>query len=172
MTETQAPVEIRRLEARDVDALAAAFESWPKPRALFERYLAEQADGAREVIVAVGETALCGYATVVWEPGYSLFRENQIPEIQDLNVLPAFRQRGIATRLLDTAEALIALRSPVAGIGVGLYADYGAAQRLYVKRGYLPDGRGASYADRIVLGGETVVADDDLVLHFTKRLRD
>ena len=33
-------------------------------------------------------------------------------------------------------------RSPLAGIGFGLYADYGAAQRLYVKCGYLPDGRG------------------------------
>lgn len=56
------------------------------------------------------------------------------------------------------------------GIGVGMYADYGAAQRLYVRRGYVPDGRGVSYRDRIVLGGETVVADDALVLHLRKDL--
>jgi ribosomal protein S18 acetylase RimI-like enzyme len=164
------PVEIRRFAAQDVDAIAAAFESWPKPRSLFERYLAEQGEGLKEVRVAWCEMRVCGYAAVVWQPDYPLFRENQIPEIQDLNVLPAFRARGIATRLLDAAEALIASRSPVAGIGVGLYADYGAAQRLYVKRGYIPDGRGASWRDRIVLGGETVVADDDLALHFTRRL--
>jgi hypothetical protein len=70
---------------------------------------------------------------------------------------------------MDAAEEVIAARSPAAGIGVGLYADYGAAQRLYVKRGYIPDGRGASWRDRPVLGGETVVADDDLALYFTKR---
>lgn len=27
-------------------------------------------------------------------------------------------------------------------MGFGLYADLDAAQRLYIKRGYLPDGRG------------------------------
>jgi GNAT superfamily N-acetyltransferase len=166
----QAPVEIRRLAAQDVDAIAAAFASWPKPRQQFERYLALQGEGVREILVAWCEMRVCGYATVVWEPDYPLFREKRIPEIQDFNVLADFRQRGIGTRLLDAAEELVSSRSPVVGIGVGLYADYGAAQRLYVKRGYIPDGGGASYRDRIVLGGETVVADDDLALHFTKRL--
>lgn len=37
-----------------------------------------------------------------------------------------------------------ATKSAAIGIGVGLYAGedggYGAAQRLYVKRGYIPDG--------------------------------
>jgi hypothetical protein len=28
------------------------------------------------------------------------------------------------------------------GIGVGLYLDYGVAQTMYVKRGYIPDGKG------------------------------
>ncbi|HEX8905130.1 MAG TPA: GNAT family N-acetyltransferase [Longimicrobiaceae bacterium] len=163
--------EIRRLAARDVDALAAAFASWPKPRHLFERYLAEQDAGDREVLVAWCENRVCGYANVVWRPDYPPFRADGIPEIQDLNVLAAFRRRGIASLLLDAAEDLVATRSPVVGIGVGLYADYGAAQRLYVTRGYLPDGRGASWRGRPVLGGETVVADDDLTLYFTKRLR-
>ena len=103
-------------------------------------------------------------------PDHLPFREQGIPEIQDFNVLPGFRTRGIGSRLLDAAEQLVAERSSVVGIGVGLYADYGAAQRLYVRRGYLPDGRGVSYCGRPILGGETVVADDDLVLHFTKRL--
>ena len=166
----QAPIEIRRLDARDVDAMASAFEAWPKPRELFERYVAEQGEGLREVLVAWCETRVCGYGVVVWQPTYPLFREQGIPEIQDLNVLPGFRQRGIASRLLDAAEEIVAARSPVVGIGVGLYADYGPAQRLYVKRGYVPDGRGASYRDRTVLGGESVVADDDLALYLTRRL--
>jgi hypothetical protein len=50
-------------------------------------------------------------------------------------------------------------------------ADYGAAQHLYVRRGYLPDGRGLHYADRSLSYGDTVTVDDALVLNFTKRLR-
>ena len=35
-------------------------------------------------------------------------------------------------------------------IGVGMHAGYNAAQRLYVLRGYVPDGRGLTYGDRYV----------------------
>ena len=59
-------------------------------------------------------------------------------------------------------------RGPVAGIGVGMTADYGAAQRLYIKRGYVPDGRGLVAGEHHVSWGETVRVDDDLVLYFTK----
>jgi GNAT superfamily N-acetyltransferase len=123
------------------------------------------------VLVALRGAEVRGYGTVVWEPDYPPFREDGVPEIQDLNVLPAFRRGGIATRILDEAERLIGERSPVVGIGVGLYADYGPAQRLYVLRGYVPDGRGMSHNGRFILGGEGVVADDDLALYLRKHLR-
>jgi ribosomal protein S18 acetylase RimI-like enzyme len=84
--------------------------------------------------------------------------------------LSHWRRRGIGSRLLDLAEERIGARSSVAGIGVGLFVDYGAAQRLYVQRGYIPDGRGIVWQERTVLSGETVVADDELVLYFTKAL--
>lgn len=56
------------------------------------------------------------------------------------------------------------------GIGVGLYADYGAAQRLYPKLGYRPDGRGITYREHPVAPGSSVPVDDDLVLWMTRRL--
>jgi hypothetical protein len=71
---------------------------------------------------------------------------------------------------MDEAERIVAERFPVVGIGVGLSADYGAAQRMYVKRGYIPDGRGVSYNDHFPAPGETLPLDDSLVLHFTKDL--
>ncbi len=40
--------------------------------------------------------------------------------------------------LMDAAEARAAERSAIVGLGVGLYADYGSAQRMYARRGYLP----------------------------------
>ncbi len=49
-------------------------------------------------------------------------------------------------------------------------AGYGNAQRLYVKRGYVPDGRGLTYDGRVLKPMENTVNDDDLVLYFTKSL--
>lgn len=168
----QPSVHVRRLQRGDIDPIVAAFAAagWPKPRRQYERYLAEQSDGRHVVLVALGGEQVCGYGTVVWESPYPPFAAEGIPEIKDLNVFPQYRRRGVATLLLDEAERLVGARSPVVGIGVGLYADYGAAQRLYVRRGYVPDGRGISYRDRVVTGGESVVADDDLVLYLRKHL--
>ena len=47
----------------------------------------------------------------------------------------------------------VARRSGVVGIGVGLHPGYNAAQRLYVKRGYIPDARGITYRNRFVEAG-------------------
>ncbi len=42
---------------------------------------------------------------------------------------------------------------------------------MYVLRGYVPDANGVTYADVPASEGALVTVDDDLVLHFTKRLR-
>ena len=74
-----------------------------------------------------------------------------------------------------TAESEAATRGDVVGIGVGLYGGddggYGAAQRLYVAQGYIPDGRGVTYNYRYVVPGSNVQCDDDLVLWFTRQLK-
>lgn len=157
----------------DIAEIAAAFAAigWRKPASQYARYLAEQGRGERVVLVARVEPVFAGYLTILWASTYPPFREAGIPEIQDFNVLPAFRRRGIGGRLMDAAEARIAARSPVAGIGVGLYADYGAAQRLYARRGYLPDGRGLAWRGQPVAPGSTVAVDDDLALYLTRALQ-
>lgn len=165
------PLTIRRLQTRDIHPIAAAFAAigWNKPASQYERYLAEQEAGQRIVLVALMDDVFAGYVTIIWHSDYPHFRAENIPEIQDFNVLPHFRRQGIGSRLMDEAEQIIAQRSPVVGIGVGMYADYGTAQRMYVKRGYIPDGRGLFYNGVLVQPGESVPVDDDLVLHFTKR---
>jgi len=52
-----------------------------------------------------------------------------------------------------------------------LTADYGGAQRLYIKRGYVPDGLGISQHGRFLLYGDIVTVDDDLTVGFTKILK-
>ena len=166
-------LEITPLLPDDPPLIAAAFTAirWDKPQAQYERYLDEQTADSRPVLVARLDGAFAGYVTVLWETGYAPFREAGIPEIQDFNVLPQYRRRGIRTALMDAAEALIAQRSPLAGIGVGLYPDYGPAQRLYVLRGYVPDGRGVAWNQVPTTPMQAVTLDDDLALYFTKAVR-
>lgn len=166
-------LHIRDLNASDPEVIAAAFTSigWHKPAALFLRYIGEQASGTRSGFVAEFGGAFCGYVTVNWKPAYHFFIEQEIPEIQDLNVLPAYRRNGIGTALLDRAEARIAQDTELAGISVGLHPGYNAAQRLYGKRGYIPDGRGITYKDRYLREGDQTILDDDLQLHLVRRIR-
>lgn len=166
-------VEIRPLNENDPEIISAAFKNigWGKPVTTFQRYLAEQAAGTRFCLVATANSEFAGYVTVNWRPSYPPLAEQQIPEIQDLNVIPRFQKQGIGTRLLDRAEEEVARRSNVVGIGVGLHPGYNAAQRLYVKRGYIPDGRGLTYRNRPVEESMQVVLDDDLILHLSKTIK-
>jgi GNAT superfamily N-acetyltransferase len=168
-----ADLNVRLMDASGVEPVVAAFAAsgWDKPASQFQRYLAEQARGERVVLLACLGRDVAGYLTVVWQSGYQPFRAADIPEIVDFNVLPHLRRRGIGAHLLDAAEQQIGERSPVAGIGVGMDPDYGAAQRLYVKRGYVPDGRGLTWHGRPVAWGDAVTVNDALVLWFTKALR-
>ena len=87
-----------------------------------------------------GEAA--GYATLLPGAEAGPFVGKGWPEITDFNVLRKFQRRGIGNRILDTAEQLAARTSGQVVLGVGLHSGYGSAQRLYVKRGYVPDGSG------------------------------
>ena len=168
---------IKSFSASDIPIIVDAFgrANWPKPAAIFETYLQEQLTGARLVWVAYVNDQFAGYVTLNWQSQYESFAAARIPEIMDLNVLPPFRKVGVGSMLLDIAEKEAATKSEVVGIGVGLYAGedggYGAAQRLYVKRGYIPDGKGVTYNYKPTIPGNSYPLDDDLVLWFTKKLR-
>jgi GNAT superfamily N-acetyltransferase len=164
---------IRLLERKNIPEIVKAFQEmgWNKPASQYERYLVQQKMKLRNVYVAFVEGEFGGYITISWESSYSLFREKNIPEIVDFNVLPKFRRMGIGTQLMDKAEREIAKVSPLAGIGVGMTPDYGAAQRLYVLRGYVPDGLGLHWRGHHVRFGEEIKVDDDLGLYFTKELK-
>ncbi|MDF2650361.1 MAG: acetyltransferase [Paenibacillus sp.] len=99
---------------------------------------------------------------------YPYFVENGIPEINDFNVIPPFRKLGIGDALMEAIEEIAFAKHGIVGIGVGLYQSYGSAQRLYAKRGYIPDGRGVMYQQQPVIPGALACVDDDLNLYFTK----
>jgi ribosomal protein S18 acetylase RimI-like enzyme len=166
-------LNIRKLKKEDCKSISEAFSSqgWNKPVQQYENYLNEQILEKRLVLVALLDNEFAGYLTIKWEPYYPLFKESNIPEIMDLNVLIKFRRNGVATKLMDEAEFIVSKRSSQIGIGVGLIKDYGNAQALYVKRGYIPDCKGISNSEKFLTYGDTVKADDDLKLCLLKELK-
>ncbi|MCE3046467.1 GNAT family N-acetyltransferase [Legionella sp. 16cNR16C] len=165
-------LSLRLLTPSDIPVIVEGFtqSNWTgKPASIFEQYLNEQQKQKRIILVAYLEDHFAGYVTLKWESQYSGFKENNIPEIMDLNVLPAFRKLGIGTALMEKAEKEAALKYKMVGIGVGLYADYGSAQKLYINRGYIPDGKGITYNYQPTIPGKSYPLDDDLVLWFTKK---
>lgn len=136
----------------------------------FLDYVAEREVGIRDAWVATWDGALAGIVTLHYNPLYAGIAGKGIPEVQDLMVVPAYRRRKVATRLLDLVEQSARERASLVAIGVGLHPGYNAAQRLYVLRGYVPDGLGVTYDDRFVEEGEAVRFDDLLVLHLMKAL--
>lgn len=166
-------IRVKTLEENDIPLLVSAFHenNLPKSLEVFESYLLDQEKEIRQVWVAQHEGKYAGYVTLLQHSKYSPFKENSIPEINDLNVLPPYRRCGIASQLLDVAERKAFKISSIIGIGVGLYSDYGSAQRLYVKRGYLPDGKGITDNYKTTPPGKNVCLDDDLVLWFTKTIK-
>jgi len=166
-------LEIRSLESPLlVELWREAFRNhnYHRPDEYYTRCMEENRSGERVTLLALVEGRLAGCAHLKYQSEYPPFAERGIPEINDLNVFPAYRRQGIADRLLAEFETIAARSGPEIGIGVGLFASYGAAQRLYCRRGYLPDGLGVSYEGRLVEPGEMVRVDDDLNLFFTKRL--
>jgi len=166
-------LNIRAMREEDCETIAEAFklQNWNKPVEQYRGYYQEQINDKRLILIAEVGGAFAGYLTIVWKTWYPYFLDNNIPEIVDLNVLIKYRKRGIATRLIEQAESIVAKDYDEIGIGVGLISDYGSAQRLYVKLGYIPDGFGASKNECYLKYGYVVSADDDLIMCFTKNLK-
>ena len=162
------------MKESDCKIISEAFQAqgWNKPSKLYKKYIMEQQKGERDIFIAEYENEFAGYVTIQWKSPYEYFRNLNIPEIKDLNTLFKFRNLGIAKVLMDNAEERIKEKGyPTVGLGVGLYADYGNAQRLYIKRGYNFDGKGLMYQGVEVKPGSSVFVDDNLNLCMLKKLK-
>ncbi len=138
----------------------------------FETAFQEQIDQKRVILLAFVGNALVGYAHLNFHPQYIPFSRLNIPEIQDLFVAPDLRRQGIGEHLILACEQVAKERgAEIIGIGVGVTGDFGSAQRLYIRLGYIPDGAGAVF-DRIkVQSGDIRPIDDRLCLMVTKSIK-
>ncbi len=170
-----ADFSIRHAEKDDfafLDGLARA-RGYPEAD-YFARCFEEQESGRRVIFIAqTAEKHGVGYVMLNRVSRYQPFRSLKVPEIQDLFVLPEYRQHGTGRALVAACEqAAREGESTMIGLAVGLHGRYGAAQRLYVRMGYLPDGFGVVYDCAPVTPGDRHPVDDDLCLMMLKDFQD
>tara|TARA_B100001750_G_C15518740_1_gene609613 strand:+ start:3185 stop:3655 length:471 start_codon:yes stop_codon:yes gene_type:complete len=109
-----------------------------------------------------------GYVVLNLQPSYGIYSRIGIAEIQDLYVLPNHRREGVATALIRFCEQQVT--TDMVGISVPVSPQFGAAQRLYYRLGYEPDGNGVTYDREPIAHGSLVKLDDCLCLMMVKDL--
>ena len=161
---------IRNMIKSDIESLSHGFmnQGWPGREEILARYFLEQESGEREVLVTEIDGAVAGYVTILPSAKHGPFAE-VYPELSDFNVFEPFQNQGIGNLLLEEAEKRVKLISDKVTLGVGLHSGYGPAQRLYMKRGYIPDGTGVWYQNQPLEMNATIQNNDDLVLYLSKK---
>lgn len=166
-------IHVRNLRSYDPEIFAReeVLQGWlyASPEKL-ENRLRDNVTGKAISIAADYDGEPAGYVSVYPYCMWGAFGGNGYAEIVDFNVLEKFRRNGVGTALLDIAEKIAAEYSDTVYLGVGLHSGYGSAQRLYVKRGYVPDGSGVWYGGKVCNPYSACVNDDDLILYMSKKL--
>jgi len=165
---------IRPLEEKDVAMLGDLHFPWSNRKetvAKWDRHLNEQQKGIRVACILEKQSKILGYGSLALHSEYPPFKKGGIPEIHDVWIFEEQRKKGFGSMLIRHLEQLAKGKGHrKIGIGVGLYSDYGQAQKLYFKLGYCPDGEGISYQCAPVVPGEKYPVDDDLVLWLFKQI--
>jgi len=168
-------LKIDHLQSKDLHEIVERFSfpwtSSEATKAKWETYFAEQKSDERVVCLARWQGQLIGYGSLLKNSKYPSFKSSGIPEIHDVWISEEHRGHGFGKQLICHLERIAQKESyPSVGLGVGLYKDYGRAQRLYTQLGYVPDGLGVTYKYNPVVPGDSYPVDDDLVIWLKKDL--
>ena len=162
MEEADGPVFVEELTA----------QGWHPDIEDFRARMKDRTEGKAVALTAVYRGQPAGYVYLYLTVREGPFKGKGWPMIVDFNVLKKDQRKGIGGRLMDAAERIAERYADTVCLGVGVCDSYGSAQRLYVKRGYIPDGSGVWYRGRQCVQYETVcTVDDDLVLFLYRKLR-
>ena len=163
---------IRDLQQSDAQIITdeEIAQGWQATVDKYEMRLKDQSEGKSISLVAEYGGKIAGYINVYLDSEWGAFANQGYPEIVDFGVLEKYRRNGIGTKLMDIAEQIASEYSDTVYLGVGMHSGYGSAQRMYVKRGYIPDGTGVWYGEKVCEPYADCCNDDDLVLYFSKKL--
>ena len=164
---------IRSMEAADAQAFYGEYlaQGWHPDISVYEMRMKHEAEGKCVTLVAEYRGHPAGSVYVYMAPHDGPFKGKDWPEIHDFSVLKKYQRKGIGSRLMDAAERIAAKYADTVCLGVGVCDSYGSAQRMYIKRGYVPDGSGVWYQGKQCVQYETdCTVDDDLILYLSKKL--
>ena len=163
---------IRNMRIEDAQKIYDTYLSygWHPSMETYEKYYSEQKENKRMVFIAEYEGKVSGLCTLVLNPTEGPWANMGYPEIVDMSVFLHAQNKGIGNKLLDAVEGEAAKISNTVYLAVGVHSGYGAAQRIYVKRGYIPDGNGAWYQGKILDQYAPCCNDDELVIFMSKKL--
>lgn len=164
---------IRDLQPEDIAAIVAGeiAQGWHATAEKYEMRLQDRETGRCIALAAIWHGEPVGYINVYPNSPWGAFGGRGLPEIVDFGVLEKYRGRGIGSRLMDAAERIAAGYADTVYLGVGLHSGYGVAQRMYVRRGYIPNGSGVWYRDKVCEPYAPCCNDDGLVLYLSKKLK-
>jgi GNAT superfamily N-acetyltransferase len=166
-------IDIRQMTSEDIEDIYSVFTKnrIKKPKEYVVKCWEENENEDRTTLLAFYNGEFAGSLHLLEKSFYPYFSENGIPEINDFNVIEPLKRRGIGNQLMDAVEQTAKEQyGGIIGVGVGMHIYYGNAQRLYAKRGYVPDGRGLIYHNQQIMPGTEVCVDNDLILYMTKTL--
>ena len=165
-------IMIRSMEIEDAKVIYDTYMSygWHPVLETYEKYYKEQEENIRKVFIAEYEGEVAGLCTLVLDPEEGPWANMGYPEIVDLTVFFHVHNKGIGNKLLDVVEQEAAKIADTVYLAVGVHSGYGAAQRIYVKRGYVPDGSGVWYQGKQLEQYAPCCNDDDLLLFMSKKL--
>ena len=130
----------------------------------------DNSTGKSIALVAEYQGNVAGYINIYPDSKWGAFANKGYPEIVDFGVLEKYRRNGIGAKLMDVAEEIAGKYADTVYLGVGLNSGYGSAQRMYVKRGFVPDGSGVWYGEKVAVPYKEYCNDDDLILYLSKKL--
>lgn len=170
--DNEGDIRLKDIEEQDCERLAEVFltKGYDESMHLYQTYLSDATVGIKDVILACSLDEIVGYVVINWQSSYEDFKEEGIPEIQDIQVLSNWRRKGIATKLMDEAEKRATNKANYCAVGVGLSEAYEALQNLYEKRNYLPDGKGIFYIQPMVIQNDQLEVYDNQALMMIKHL--
>ncbi|MEL7342768.1 MAG: GNAT family N-acetyltransferase, partial [Bacteroidota bacterium] len=93
---------LRDIQLSDCISISTAFKAqgWNKAESKYREYCRLQAEGIRDIIIAELAGEFAGYLTILWQSEYPHFRSQDIPEINDFNVLKKFQRQGVGSALM------------------------------------------------------------------------
>lgn len=165
-------IEVRPIRDDEIDALCEAEGDKSEENIqYYQCYLTWQKEGECTFLIALLDGKIAGYVFVLYQDRWGAMADARQPGLADLNVFPWNRRRGVGNALLEKAEEIAARYGDTLHLDVHMTAHAGQAQRLYFRRGYVPDGRGVYHKYKQYDAALGEVDPEDLTLLLIKPLK-